>query len=93
MSDRSELREAALERAGGRCEFPTCTYQRPRLQMAHLLASGMGGSKFRDVLDNVAMLCEMHHDWLDGRITANGRRFENEAIIRAVLNREWEDRR
>ena len=87
MTKRSDLRDAALERAEGRCEFPACTYKRPQLEMAHMKAIGLGGSKTADVLDNVAMLCKQHHDWLDCRITANMRRFENEEILRAVLGR------
>jgi len=62
--------------------------------MAHLLGKQLGGSRYRDVLENVAMLCaEIHHLWLDGGIIPNARRFENEQILRAVLERQWEDRR
>ncbi len=94
MSDLSDLRDAALERAGGRCEFPACSTPRPRLEMAHLLGKQMGGSKYRNVLDNVAMLCgQVHHPWLDGGIITNARRFENEQILRAVLDRQWNERR
>ena len=94
MSVRSDLREAAMERAGGRCEFPSCATPMPRLEMAHLIGSGMGGSRYRDVLDNVAMLCaQLHHPWLDGGIIPNARRFENEMILRAYLDRPWDDRR
>ena len=72
MSDRSLLREAALERAEGRCEFPGCTTKRPKLEMAHLLGSQMGGSKYRDDMDNVAMLCAQRcHDVLDSRVSWN----------------------
>ena len=94
MSVRSELRAEALERAGGVCEFPGCTST--VLEMAHLLGSQMGGSKHRDVLVNVAMLCGPfsfdHHGWLDGRIM-RGRRFDNETLLRAYLVREWTGRR
>ena len=94
MTDRKELRDAAMERAGGRCEFPGCSTPRPKLEMAHLLGSQMGGSKYRDVIDNVAMLCaQVHHPWLDGGIIPNARRFENEQVLRAVLDREWIERR
>lgn len=95
MSNRvneSALREAALERANGRCEFPDCTLPRPKLEMAHLHGKQMGGSRFRNVLDNVAMLCKHHHDWLDG-VLLKGRRFENEMVLRAALSREWKERR
>ncbi len=94
MSARSELRDAAMERAEGRCEFPGCSVRRPTLQMAHLKGAGMGGSRYRDNIDNVAMLCaELHHPWLDGGIIPNARRFENEMILRAVLDRPWNERR
>ena len=93
MSDRSVLREQAMERAGGRCEFPDCRLPRPRLEMAHLRGSGMGGSKYRDDFANTVMLCSPHHDWLDCRSTPNMRRFENEAVLRAAIGRPWTDRR
>jgi len=101
MSDRSELREAAMIRAGHRCEFPPqwhdgkwqrCDMPLP-LEMAHLKGSGMGGSKYRDVLNNVGMLCRYHHDWLDGRHLPNGRRLENEIVLRAYWERPWDERR
>ena len=93
MSDRSVLRAEAMERAGGVCEFPGCALFPMALQMAHLKGSGMGGSKHRDHIDNVAMLCPTHHLWLDGGITPNSRRFDNEMILREVLGRQWSDRR
>ena len=84
-----------MERAEGRCEWPDCALPGP-LEMAHLAASGMGGSKYRDTIDNVAMLCSSgagHHQWLDGGFTPNSRRFDNEMILREVLHREWAGRR
>jgi len=100
MSDRSKLREAAMIRASHRCEFPPqwvggkwvpCNMPQP-LEMAHLKGSGMGGSQHRDVLNNVIMLCRYHHDWLDGRHLANGRRLENEIVLRAWKDRPWNER-
>ena len=93
MSLDVEIREAALERAAGRCEIKYCTVKRPRLEVAHLRGKGAGGSKFRDALDNLAVLCHVHHDLLDGRLMPNGRRFELEMVYRAALNREWIERR
>lgn len=84
---RSELRAEALYRSGGRCEFPTCNVRSE--EMAHLRGSGAGGSRYRDNLENVAMLCRQHHDWLDGRLSPNSRRFDNEAVLRAALDRPW----
>ncbi len=88
-----ELYDAVIERAGGRCEFPDCSYPRPRLEVAHLHGKQAGGSRFRDDLDNLAALCTAHHDWLDCQPTPNMRRFENEMILRACLDREWKERR
>ena len=82
----------AMERAGFQCEFPDCNLTDRMLEMAHLLGSQMGGSKYRDHLDNVAMLCVEHHDWLDGRLL-HGRRGANEQVLRAALGRPWEGRR
>lgn len=87
---RGELRTAAIERSGGRCEFPGCG-TRNRLEMAHLRGSGAGGSRYRDDLENVAMLCVPHHDWLDGRVLPSGRRFENELVLRFALRRFWSE--
>ncbi len=91
----SELRDAALERAGGICEFPGCNLTGV-LEMAHILGKQAGGSRYRDVLENVAMLCVPfgfdHHGWLDGR-TTQGRRFDNETVLRAALDRQWNGRR
>ena len=96
MSKRSDLRKAALIRAGWKCEWLYPEGDRcmmpGKLEMAHLKGSGSGGSKYRDVLDNVAILCTYHHDWLDGRLHG-GRRFDNEEILRVVLGRPWPERR
>ena len=92
MSKRSDLREQVMDRAGGRCEFPGCGLG-GRLEMAHLKGSGMGGSKYRDVIENLAMLCGPHHTWLDGGLMPSSRRYENEQILRAVLDRPWKMRR
>ena len=92
MSDRSDLRFQSLERAHYTCEFPTCNIT-SGLEMAHLKGSGMGGSRFRDHPDNVAMLCKQHHGWLDGDIQPNTARFDREMVLRAATNRQWEGRR
>jgi hypothetical protein len=89
---RGELRRMALERAGHRCEFPECLWT-GGLEMAHLKGSGMGGSRYRDVPENVIMLCKVHHGWLDGTPAPNTRRFDNEMVLRAATGRLWEARR
>ncbi len=67
MSDRSELRAQALERAGGKCEWPPTCDLPGRLEMAHIMPSALGGNPGRDRIDNVAILCKTHHDWYDNR--------------------------
>lgn len=88
--NRGDLRRVAMERAGFRCELCGVPYD---LEMSHLRGSGAGGSKYRDVPENVAVLCRMHHDLLDGRIMPNTRRFEMEQLYRLALDRPWKDRR
>ena len=61
MSVRSELRAAALERAGHRCEWPSLWHE-GRLETAHLVQSSQGGL---DLIGNVVILCESHHLVLD----------------------------
>ena len=72
----SDLRAAAMERAGHFCEWPDCRHQGsgPPLEMAHLDHRGMGGYEAANTLDNVAILCRYHHDLLDGRTALAGRR-------------------
>ena len=67
MSVRSELRAAALERAGHQCEWPS-PWHEGRLEMAHLVQSSQGGP---DLLSNVVMLCHRCHDVLDSRVSWN----------------------
>ncbi len=87
----SELWDAAMERANHRCEFPKCTlpttFPNP-LEVAHLKGKQMGGSKYRNHIDNLAVLCKFHHQWLD-----TGPRFENEMAARGFLDRWWKERR
>ena len=93
MSLDRETYDAAMERAGYVCEFPGCTFVRLRLEVAHLLGKQAGGSKYRDVLENLIVLCTAHHDLLDGRMMPNGRRFEMEMLFRAAVGRHWKERR
>lgn len=89
--NRADLRQAALERAGYRCEWRGCALP-GSLELAHLKGVQSGGSRYRDDLDNVAILCQHHHDWLDGRTTTN-RRLDNEEALRGMLDRHWAGRR
>ena len=68
MTELQQMRLIALERANNRCEWPTCINYDQKLEMAHLVDIGMGGSKTRKYdIENVAMLCKLHHDLYDGR--------------------------
>ena len=80
----SALRAEALERDGG-CRWPGCCYA-GRLELAHLEHRGMGGHPSANTLENVVILCEMHHAILDGR-TVQGRRLEVCGLLVAYLRR------
>ena len=64
MSVRSELRNQAMLRDGGMCQWPPYCPLGP-LEMAHVIPAGSGG---KDTIDNVVMLCKWHHDMHDGRV-------------------------
>lgn len=92
-----ELYDFVMERARGRCEIPWCVTPRPKLEVAHLHGKQMGGSKFRDVAENLIVLCKPHHDILDGVVdlmkTTISMRTEREMLFRSAAGRSWEDRR
>ena len=67
MENLSQIREHALKRAGGSCEWAYCNDNK-WLELAHIQGIGMGGNKKRKFdLNNVAILCKHHHDIYDGR--------------------------
>ena len=76
MSTRSVLRAEAMERAGGRCEWPGCNTT-DWLEMAHIYPIGMGGRKTADTISNVWMLCKPDHDHFDGRSPQRQREYRN----------------
>ena len=81
----SELREQALERANYKCEWAYCDNTHIRLELAHIQAIGMGGSKKRKFdIDNVCILCKHHHDIYDGR-RHNGAGFAYRELLTAYL--------
>ncbi|NNC41951.1 MAG: hypothetical protein HKO03_01770 [Acidimicrobiia bacterium] len=61
----SDLRLYVMDRAGGLCEWPSCTSRGE--QMAHMRHRGMGGSPNANTPDNVRWWCVYHHDLFDGR--------------------------
>ncbi len=89
-AEMAALREQALER-DQRCRWPSCDratdYANP-LEMAHLHHRGMGGSVEVNTLDEVVMLCRIHHNCLDGRTGLGTLRWElNEMLRYVVLHR------
>ena len=77
-----DLREAVIDRAAGRCEWPTCTLS--GAQMAHLEHRGMGGRTSVNYLSNVAWLCHHHHLMLD--LEEPIPRFELRTLLAAALD-------
>ena len=85
----SELREKSLERANYKCEWPGCNSKK-WLEMAHLIAKGMGGAN-RNISDdpmNVCMLCKEHHDIFDGRQRQGSKR-EYTNLLKGFLVLKW----
>lgn len=62
--NRSGLRQAAMERALYRCQWPSCGEQAQEL--AHLHSIGAGGRKSADTLGNVMVMCRRHARYSDG---------------------------
>ncbi len=77
------LREQAKARSQGRCEWPGCSDWGEVL--AHLNHRGMGGSREANRLNNVAWMCERHHDVLDGRTGLGTLRWELNEMLRTVI--------
>jgi hypothetical protein len=90
MDNLSQMREAALERAGGRCEWAYCNDNK-WLELAHIHGIGMGGNKKRKFdMDNVAILCKWHHDVYDGR-QQKGSSVAYRALLQGFLKRKYVD--
>ena len=81
-----EMRLIALDRANNRCEWPECINYDQRLELAHLKDIGMGGNPTRKYdIDNVAMLCKLHHDIYDGRTISYSKR-EHRQLLKSYLD-------
>ena len=81
-----EMRLIALDRANNRCEWPECINYDQRLELAHLKDIGMGGNPTRKYdIDNVAMLCKLHHDIYDGRTISYSKR-EHRLLLKSYLD-------
>jgi predicted restriction endonuclease len=81
----SDLRTQALERADYMCEWPEC-YTKEWLELAHIVGIGMGGrdNKTKYDLDNVVILCKMHHDIYDGRTISMAKK-EYRQLLKSYL--------
>jgi len=83
-----QLRLQALERAGNKCEWPECINYDQWLEMAHIHGIGMGGNPKRKYdIDNVAMLCKLHHDIYDGRTISLSKK-EWRILLKSYLDYE-----
>lgn len=80
---RRMLREAVVHVSKGRCEWANCNDI--GTDMAHITASGMGGARTKDTLNNVAFLCHYHHDVLDFRMSVSQRQHALTEIVRAYV--------
>jgi hypothetical protein len=76
------LHSEVFNRAQGACEWPGCVD--PGTMLAHLTHRGMGGSKVANRPDNACLLCERHHDCLDGRTSLGTLRWELNEMLRYV---------
>lgn len=85
----AELRQIVLARDKG-CVWPGCDreigWANP-LQLAHLTHRGMGGGESRNTEDGAVMLCQIHHDCLDGRTGLGILRVELNGMLKAVVER------
>ena len=85
MSDIALIREEAFRRAGNVCEWANCSSSK-WLELAHIKDIGMGGNPTRKYdIDNVAMLCKLHHDIYDGRTISYSKR-EHRQLLKSYLD-------
>ena len=68
--NRSELRAQVFERDNNTCIWPQC--YAPAAELAHLTSRGMGGSRYRDTMENTAALCWSHSRMSDGEYGDGG---------------------
>lgn len=74
MRQRSELREAVIERDRGQCVNCQASGPDTTLDIHHIVPRGRGGS---DKLSNLALLCRQCHDAAHGEGTAPTVQFES----------------
>lgn len=85
----SDLRTQALERSEYMCEWPNC-YSKEWLELAHIKGIGMGGRDKATKYDinNVAILCTMHHQIYDGKTISYAKR-EYRELLKEYLNLKY----
>ena len=73
-------------RADYKCEWADCDTTE-WLEMAHIKGIGMGGrdNESKYDIDNVAMLCKLHHDIYDGRTVSMAKK-EYRALLKGYLD-------
>jgi len=88
LTELQQLRELALDRANYCCEWPECTTNQ-WLELAHIIGIGMGGRNKKEKfdLDNVVILCKMHHDIYDGRTISMAKK-EYRQLLKSYLDYE-----
>lgn len=91
ISDKKLLelwREAVIERAGHRCEYPECTINVTQLQAHHFYTKRIVSMRYN--LDNGLCLCSHHHTM--GAFAAHrDPDFKDIIIARGVRTQEWHD--
>tara|TARA_B100001939_G_scaffold247136_1_gene214216 strand:+ start:206 stop:472 length:267 start_codon:yes stop_codon:yes gene_type:complete len=82
----TELREQALVRSNYQCEWANCT-NNDWLELAHIIGIGMGGRNKEEKydIDNVAILCKLHHDIYDGRTISMAKK-EYRQLLKGYLD-------
>jgi predicted restriction endonuclease len=89
LKNLSNLRLLALDRADHKCEWPLCNNFDKKLEMAHITGIGMGGRNKKDKFDinNVVILCKLHHDIYDGRTISLAKK-EYRQLLKSYLDYE-----
>jgi len=77
MSELSELRARIFDFAHGICEWTACGER--ATELAHLTSKGAGGSKHRDIEENVFAACPAHARISDGLTPPGGGIAERDA--------------
>ena len=88
--------EAVAKRSGGQCELPGCNRQDWRgLQFMHFQHHKMGGqngemAQFIHDPRNMALVCAVVHDIVDGRVKSNEATFMRQILEKIANHESWE---